>query len=78
VIRSCNSPISVGQGRLVAHRRRHAAEQRGDLGAGLGEAEDVVDEEQHVCTFLVAEVLRHRQAGQATRRRAPGGSFIWP
>ena len=39
-------------------------EQRGDLGAGLHEAEDVVDEEQHVLALLVAEVLRHRQAGQ--------------
>ena len=49
---------------LVAHRRRHAAEQRGDLGAGLGEAEDVVDEEQHVLLLHVAEVLRHRERGQ--------------
>ena len=54
----------VGQGRLVAHGGRHAAEQRGDLGAGLGEAEDVVDEQQHVLLLHVAEVLRHRQRGQ--------------
>ena len=54
----------VGQGRLVAHRGRHAAEQRGDLGAGLGEPEDVVDEQQHVLLLHVAEVLRHRQRGQ--------------
>ena len=50
--------------RLVADLRRHAAEQRGDLGAGLHEPEDVVDEEQHVLALDVAEVLRHRQAGQ--------------
>ena len=54
----------VGEVRLVAHGGRHAAEQRGDLGAGLGEAEDVVDEEQHVLVLHVAEVLRHRQRGQ--------------
>src|SRR5262249_16693507 len=40
----------VGQRRLVAHRGRHPAEQGRHLGAGLGEPEDVVDEQQH---FLV-------------------------
>ena len=49
--------------RLVADGARHAAEERRDLGAGLDEAEDVVDEEQHVLA-LVAEVLRHRQPGE--------------
>ena len=49
---------------LVADRARHAAEQRRDLGAGLREAEDVVDEEQHVGALGIAEVLRHRQARQ--------------
>ncbi len=53
------------QGRLVAHGRGHAAEERRHLGARLHEAEDVVDEEQHVLAALVAEVLGHRQAGQA-------------
>ena len=53
-----------GQVRLVAHRRRHAAEQRRDLGARLGEAEDVVDEQEDVAALLVAEVLGHGQAGQ--------------
>ena len=38
-------------------------EQRRDLRAGLHEAEDVVDEQQHVLA-LVAEVLGHRQARQ--------------
>ncbi len=54
----------VGQRRLVTHGGRHAAEQRRDLGTGLGEAEDVVDEEQHVLLLHVAEVLRHRQRGE--------------
>ena len=52
------------EGRLVADRARHPAEERRDLGARLDEAEDVVDEEQRVLP-LVAEVLRHRQAGEA-------------
>ena len=38
----------VGQVRLVTHRGGHTAEQGRDLGTGLGEPEDVVDEEQHV------------------------------
>ena len=53
----------LGERRLVAHGRRHPAEQRGHLGAGEREAVDVVDEEQHVAAF-VAEVLGHREAGQ--------------
>ena len=65
VMRSCRSPISRLQGRLVAHGRGHAAEERRHLGARLHEAEDVVDEEQHVLAALVAEVLGHRQAAQA-------------
>ncbi|MPM50535.1 hypothetical protein SDC9_97277 [bioreactor metagenome] len=54
----------VGQGRLVTHRGGHPAEQGRDLGAGLGEPEDVVDEEQHVLVLDIAEVLRHGQARQ--------------
>mmetsp|Transcript_38402 Transcript_38402/g.120959 ORF Transcript_38402/g.120959 Transcript_38402/m.120959 type:complete len:569 (+) Transcript_38402:1788-3494(+) len=51
-------PSHVGrEGRLVADGRRDAAEQRRHLGARLGEAEDVVDEEEHVLPLLVAEVL---------------------
>ena len=53
-----------GERRLVAHGGRHAAEERGDLGARLHEAEDVVDEEEDVLALL-AEVLGHRQAGEA-------------
>jgi peptide chain release factor 1 len=54
-----------GERRLVAHRRGNAAEQRRDLRARLGEAEDVVDEQQHVLAFLVAEIFREGEAGQA-------------
>ena len=50
--------------RLIAHRRRNAAEQRRHFRTGLREAEDVVDEEQHVLA-LVAEIFSDRQAGEA-------------
>ena len=53
------------QRRLIAHRRGDAAEQRRHFRARLGEAEDVVDEEQHVLAFLVAEVFGDGQARQA-------------
>ena len=53
-----------GERRLIAHRRRNAAEQRRHFRAGLGEAEDVVDEEQHVLA-LVAEMLGDGEAGEA-------------
>jgi peptide chain release factor 1 len=59
--------------RLVADRARHATEQRRHLGACLGEAEDVVDEEQHVLALLVAEVLGHRDAGQPHAQTGAGG-----
>jgi hypothetical protein len=67
------------EGGLVTHGGGDAAEQRGHFGAGLGEAEDVVDEQQHVLAHLVAEVCSAMvRAERATRARAPGGSFIWP
>src|SRR5436190_2820849 len=51
--------------RLIADSGRHPAEECRHLGARLGEPEDVVDEEEDVAALLVAEVLGHRQAGQA-------------
>src|SRR6478752_3510283 len=54
----------VGEVGLVAHRGRHAAEKRRHLRARLREAEDVVDEQEHVLLLDVAEVLRHRQRRQ--------------
>ncbi len=63
-MRSCSSTHLVGQRGLVTHRRRHPAEQCRHLRSGLGEPEDVVDEQQHVLARLVTEPLRHRQRGQ--------------
>src|SRR5262249_30176957 len=39
--------------RLIAHGRRNTAEQRRHFRTRLGEAEDVVDEEQHVLALFV-------------------------
>lgn len=44
-----------------------------DLRAGLREAEDVVDEEQHILTLLVTEVLGHSQSGQGHSGAGAGG-----
>ena len=51
------------QRRLVADARRQAAEQARDLAARLDEAEDVVDQQQHV--------LMLRRRGNARRSPAP-------
>ena len=72
VIRSCSATHVGRERRLIAHRRRNAAEQRRHFRARLGEAEDVIDEEQHVLA-LVAEVFGDGQAGQRhAGMRAPG------
>jgi hypothetical protein len=49
---------------LVADRRRHAAQERRNLRPRLREAEDVVDEQQNVLAFSIAEILGHRQRRQ--------------
>jgi len=64
VMRSWSAPMSVRERRLITHRRRNAAEQRRHFGAGLGEAENVVDEEQHVLA-LIAEIFGDGEAGEA-------------
>ena len=53
-----------GERRLVTHGRGNAAQQRRHFRTGLGEAEDVVDEEQHVLA-LVAEIFGDGEARQA-------------
>ena len=49
---------------LIADGGGHTAEQCRHLAARLREAEDVVDEQQHVLSGLVAEILRDRQTRQ--------------
>ena len=62
----------LGEGRLVTHGGRRAAEQRGHFGTGLGETEDVIDEEQHVLVVLVAEMLGHGQGGERDAETGAG------
>ena len=62
-----------GQGGLVSHRARHPPEQRRDFGPGQDVAEDVVDEEEDVSALLIAEVLRHGEAGESHPGTSPGG-----
>ena len=68
-----------GERRLITDGAGRAAQQRGHFGTGLRKTENVVDEQQHVLVLLIAEIFRDGQTRKApTRRRAPGGSFIWP
>ncbi len=60
-----------GQRGLVTGGGRHAAEKRRDLRARLGEAEDVVHEEEHVLA-LITEVLGGGEAGQAHTQARSG------
>merc|ERR1719471_767971 len=53
-----------GQSGLVTDSRGDTTEEGRHLGTSLGEPEDVVDEEQHVLTLLVTEVLSNSQSGQ--------------
>ena len=46
---------------LIAHPRRKLTHQPRNLRASLNEAENVVDEQQDVAMFVVAEILGHRQ-----------------
>ena len=61
-----------GEVGLVSDRGRHAAEQRRYFRTGLREAENVVDEEQHVLLFFVAEVFGDGEAGQADAQARSG------
>src|SRR6266849_180714 len=50
--------------RLVADGRRHAPEKCRYFGTRLHEAENVVDEEEHVQMLLIAKIFRDREAGE--------------
>jgi len=49
---------------LVTDGRGDTTEQGRHFGTGLGESENVVNEEQHILAFLVTEVLGNGEAGQ--------------
>jgi peptide chain release factor 1 len=48
-----------GEGGLVTDSRGNTTEKSGHLRTGLGETENVVNEEQHVLTLLVSEIFSH-------------------
>mmetsp|Transcript_40263 Transcript_40263/g.101350 ORF Transcript_40263/g.101350 Transcript_40263/m.101350 type:complete len:369 (+) Transcript_40263:880-1986(+) len=50
---------------LVTDSGRDTTEQSGHLRTGLGEAENVVDEEEHILALGIAEVLGHGETGQS-------------
>ena len=53
-----------GERRLITDGARRAAQQRGHFGTGLRETENVVNEQQHVLIFFVAEILGDGERGQ--------------
>lgn len=53
-----------GEGGLVTDSGGDTTEEGRHLGTGLGETEDVVNEEQHILAFLVTEVLGDGEAGK--------------
>ena len=72
VMRSCKLADFGVEVRLVTHGGRHAAEQRGNFRAGLHEAENVVDEEQHVEMLFVAEIFGDGESGQTDAQTRSG------
>ena len=68
------------KGRLVTNSRWDTTKQSRHFAAGMGEPEDVVDEEKHVLvlTLLVAEILGNGQTGKSNTSTSARGSFICP
>src|SRR6266852_160140 len=61
--------VQVG---LITDGGGHAVEERGNFRAGLNEAENIVDEEEHVEMLLIAEIFRDREAGKAHAKTRSG------
>ncbi len=53
------------KGRLITQSRWELASESRNLRAGLNEAKDVIDEQQHVLARVVAEILSHGQGAVA-------------
>ena len=53
----------IGQRRLIADGRRHAAKQCRHLGTCLYVAENIIDEQQHILMLPVSEIFCHRKTG---------------
>ena len=61
------------KGRLVTNSRWDTTKQSRHFAAGMGEPEDVVDEEKHVLTLLVAEILGNGQTGKSNTSTSARG-----
>ena len=61
------------KGRLVTNSRWDTTKQSRHFAAGMGEPEDVVDEEKHVLTLLVAEILGNSQTGKSNTSTSARG-----
>ena len=61
------------KGWLVTDSRWDATKQSRHFEAGPGEPEDVVDEEQHILTLLVAEILGNGQTGKSNTSTSAWG-----
>lgn len=61
------------EGGLVTDGRGDTTQKGRHFGAGLGESEDVVDEEQDVLSFLISEVLSEGKSGQTDSSSGTGG-----
>merc|ERR1711892_106561 len=53
-----------GKGWLVTHSRGDTAEKGRYFGTSLGESEDVVNEEEHILTFLVTEIFSNGESSE--------------
>jgi len=53
-----------GEGWLITDGRWETTEKSGHLGTGLGEAENVVNEEKHVLSLDITEVLGNGETGK--------------
>ena len=64
VLRGCDTFLHLShfgsQCRLITHGRGHTSQQGGHFGTGLGETEDVVDEEQNVTRSVSLIVVTER------------------
>ena len=60
------------QRRLIAQPRGKLAHQPGNFGAGLNEAENIVDQQQHVLAGVVAEIFGHGQRGMSDAKTRAG------
>ena len=61
------------KGRLVTDSRWDTTKQSRHFAADMGEPEDVVDEEKHVLTLLVAEILGNGQTGKSNTSTSARG-----